>query len=101
MIRTSKNQDSFFTIICSDWSITVKDKSHQQACAKALQKMLAKYGTALNISFFMSSERVSKKKEDIDIVETSSVLADLGYFNISKSLSEMRDFFLDKGKNPH
>jgi len=88
-----------FTVKCSDWSVDIEASSFSEACSKGLELMISRIGSNLNLSFIICAE--NKISKEIEIFDTSLVLADVGFFNLSKNLSELSDFFLDKGENPH
>lgn len=94
-----KTSNVIFTVKCSDWSINVEASSFSEACSKGLELMISRIGANLNLSFIICAE--NKIDNEMEIFETSSVLADLGFFKLSKNLSELSDFLLDKGENPH
>lgn len=90
-----------YKISCADWETVVEDENSKSACSKALKNMLEKHGPKLNVGFWMHIETLNSRDQDYEFIDVSSVFADLGCFKLSKNLSELSDFFLDKGKNPH
>lgn len=96
-----KNQKNFFKVVCADWTRLIFSNTPEEAVSKALQDVVNKKGEKAHLSFFISAEEYKIEDPELFLYETSFVLSDLGYFKLSKNLSSLSDFFLDKGKNPH
>ena len=94
------NQDKFYEVSCSDWSLIIKSSSPYEAACAALKKMMQDKGRNLNLSFILEIKQCNNE-EDIEFLYVPSVLFDIGYFKLSEDFSELSNFFLDKGKNSH
>jgi len=101
MIKHIESQDNFYLIKCSDLETVVLADSYENAICYGLKNILNKYGSATNLSFIMSADRIQDSEIETKIFYTPDVLNDLGYFKLAEDLSSLSDFFLDKGENPH
>lgn len=99
MIRYEKSQDYFYRVSSSNWEYMVLAKNDIEACEKALLEILK--DDQSNISFIAKIDKIMETKIKVSFVYIPEILHDLGYFELSKNLSHLSDFFLDKGKNPH
>ncbi len=101
MIRTSECQDNFYIVTCADMECGVLASSFEEAANAGLKNIITKNGSKTNLSFLISVDLIKNREIETSIFNTANVLNDIGYFKLAKDLETMRDFFLDKGKNPH
>jgi hypothetical protein len=95
----SKNQELSFIVSSSDWTENVSSPCFLSAAVKGLKQQINKNKEKTNLSFIISVEKQSGLEKEVDIFYTSEILAELGLHKLSKELSQVSDFFLDKGKN--
>lgn len=94
------NQDKFYQISCSDWSMILKSSSKYEAGCLSLKEMIKGKGSNLNLSFTIEVKEVNDEN-NIEFFYVPTLLFDLGHFKLSEDLSSLRHFFLDKGKNSY
>lgn len=101
MFRDIESQDNYYLISCADNEFMVLSDSFNEAANNGLKNILSNKGIKTNLSFLMSVDLIKNSEIETKIFYTPNILHDLGYFKLAKDLSELSDFFLDKGKNPH
>lgn len=99
MIRREKSQEVFYRISCSDWEYVALAETVVDACTKAFKEILK--DTNNNISFIACVDKIKKDTIEKEFIYVPEILQDLGYFKLSKELSNLSDFFLDKRENSH
>ncbi len=99
MIRKEKSQDLFYRISCSDWQYMTLAESYTDACTIAFKEILKDKNN--NISFIACVDELKDESIERYFIYVPEILQDLGYYKLSKELSNLSDFFLDKRKNPH
>jgi hypothetical protein len=101
MVKDTKSQDDFYIVRLSDLECMILAGSFQEAASNGVKKIIDNKGRNTNLSFWISVDKIKNYEIETCLFYTSSILNDLGYFNLSKNLENLSDFFLDKGKNPH
>lgn len=99
MVFKSLNQDHFYRISCSDWECVVTSNSKEEAAAKAFKEALK--NKDLNISFVAIVDLICESEIKTDFLYVPEILSNLGYFKLAEEISQLSDFFLDKGENSH
>lgn len=99
MIRKEKSQEVFYRITCSDWQFMTLAESYIDACAAAFKEILKDKNS--NVSFVAYVDEIKNNSIKRNFIYVPEILQDLGYYKLSKELSMLSDFFLDKRKNPH
>jgi len=99
MIKDEKSQDYFYRVSSSDWECMVLAKNDIEACEKALLEVLK--DEKVNLSFIAKIDKILNYNIKVSFIYIPEILHDLGFFELSKNLSNLSDFFLDKRKNPH
>lgn len=99
MVRREKSQDLFYRISCSDWQYMTLAESYVDACTIAFKEILKDKNN--NISFIACVDEINNESIKRNFIYVPEILQDLGYYKLSKELSNLSDFFLDKRKNPH
>lgn len=97
MFRKSESQDFFYKVALSDIETVVLCKNHSEAAATGVEKIVKNFGKNTNISFSVVVEKIDDHQENIEIFDVSQVMEDIGMFSLSKKISDIRDYFLDKG----
>lgn len=95
-----KNQEVSYSVSSSDWTENVSADCFLSAAVKGLKSQIGKNKEKTNLSFIISVEKQDDLEKEMDVFYTSEILAELGLHQLSKELSQISDFFLDKGKNP-
>ena len=95
LLRKEKEKEKMFLVSCADWELAVKAKDAEEACTKALERMLEEYGKKVKISPVMLSLDFSSYAEDADsdsatkIVTSSSMLANAGHHKWAKGMNSI------------
>jgi hypothetical protein len=100
MFRNSKSQDFFYRVQCSDTETIVLALSAEEAASSGVRSILKKYGEKTELSFIVSVDKITSDSLEIEIFSTPEILADCGFFTLSKKLFDLRDFYLDKDNSP-
>tara|TARA_B100000214_G_C23724232_1_gene515731 strand:+ start:152 stop:457 length:306 start_codon:yes stop_codon:yes gene_type:complete len=98
MFRDQKSQDYFFRVQCGGVETMVLSHGPSEAASEGLKKIIEKFGENTQLSFVMSVDKVTNDNLEIEIFSTPEILADCGFFSLSKELLDLRNFFLDKDK---
>ena len=87
---------NLFLVECSGWQVAITSVSHEEACTEAISHMLKTEGRGLTLSCVMISTDIAKfsahcddKYEHSVFHPTSRILANAGYHEISKDLSQV------------
>lgn len=93
--RKEKEPEHIFVISCADWEVAIKAKDAEEACTKAIERMLNEYGKSVRISPVMLSLDFSGFSNNIDsekatkMVSSASVLANAGHYKWATSLNSV------------
>jgi hypothetical protein len=100
--RKEKDSERLFAISCADWEASIKARDADEACTKAIERMLLEFGKKVKISPVMLVLDFSKFSEDMNsdestqMVSAATVLANAGHHKWATSLNTI---FRDKS-NP-
>ena len=98
MFRTSENQEKFYRVSFSDHETIVLAESHDEAAADGLAATLKKYKGKTNLSIAVVVDRIDDDSLNTEIFHMSKILDNIGYFNLSKKISELSEILLDNSK---
>jgi len=98
MFRTDESQDKFYRVACSNHETMVLASSFEEAASSGLLAILNKFKEDTNVSMAVVVDRIDDTCMETELFEITKVLENIGFFNLSKKLSFLSDFLLDKGK---
>tara|TARA_A100001515_G_scaffold114207_2_gene95639 strand:+ start:1185 stop:1490 length:306 start_codon:yes stop_codon:yes gene_type:complete len=98
MFRTTENQEKFYRVSFSNHETIVLASSHDEAAAQGLSATLKKFKKETNISLAVVVDRIDDDSLSTEVFEISKILDNIGYFSLSKKISYIRDFLLDKSR---
>lgn len=99
MVRKEKSQDYFFRVCLSDQETIVLSNNHEDAASLGVTNILKKYKKNTNLSLCVVVDKINEDSFETELFDVSYVLENIGYFSLSKKISELSDFLLDKAKN--
>jgi len=99
MFRVDKSQDKFYRVCCSNHETVVLAPSFEEAASNGLLSILDKFKNNTNVSLAVVVDRIDETSLETEIFEITKVLENIGFFSLSKKISSLSDFLLDKSKN--
>ena len=93
--RQEKEKENIFAISCADWEMVVKAANSEEACTKALERMLNEFGKSVKISPAMLALNFSEFSMDLNagdatrMVSSASILANAGHHDWAKTLNNL------------
>lgn len=98
MFRDTKSQLHFYRVAMSDCETMVLSSSFEEAAATGLTNMLDKFKKDTNISFAVIVDKIQEESFETEVFSTCTILDNIGYFSLSKKISSLSEFLLDKSK---
>jgi|TARA_B110001454_G_scaffold217977_1_gene244668 hypothetical protein len=95
ILRKEKEKEHMFLVSCADWEMALKAVDADEACTKAVERMLEEYGKGIKISPVMLALDFSLFSNNIDsdrateMVSAASILANAGHYKWAKSLNTL------------
>lgn len=98
MFRDSESHENFYHVCLSNHETIVLATNYDEAASIGVQNILKEFGENTNVSMAVTVSKIDETLNEIEIIPFSKVLEDVGLFSLSKKITSISDFLLDKSK---